>query len=502
MKLKRQLFSLSENLDSLIAALTAFVLVQIFTKHSGIGISPDSVTYLSAARHMNGGIGFKSFDLLPVVDFPIGYPLFLTVITIFTRLDPLQFGPWLNGILFGMLLYTSGALMNGFHQTGRWYKRILLLCILFNPALQEVYSMMWSETIFLLLILFFILSISKYLKEPTLNWLLASASVGAFACLTRYAGIFLVPVGFIMIYFNSGNPLRKKILHCFMFGALSISFFLVNLIRNYWLTGFLTGQRQKGDLGFQKIIEYFGIVICDWLQIYRNPSIATGITLSVFAIFSLSIFFASRSKKPFSSFEYITAVTGLIYCLFMLLSSFLTRYEQFSNRLLSPVFVPLLWSLSWWIPGFIAGISYRLQWIFGIVFLMGAAWLMNKQLAADYEYYDGVKDAGMPGYREDEFTQSGIVQFVDNNKNIFENGYPTYSNAGDAVYFITGLPARQLPSVAFPKKLRQYYDEKNNYLVWFRDLENSEMPRLDSILLNKNMQLLKQLADGAVYLCH
>ncbi len=30
--------------------------------------------------------------------------------------------------------------MNGFQKPSRWYKRILLVCILLSPALQEVYS--------------------------------------------------------------------------------------------------------------------------------------------------------------------------------------------------------------------------------------------------------------------------------------------------------------------------------------------------------------------------
>ena len=154
MKVKQHLFSISKNLDSLLVALAGFVLIQIFSRHSGIGISPDSVTYLSASRHLATGGGFRSFDQLPVVDFPVGYPVFLTIISFFTRLDPLLYGSWLNGILFGILLYTCGGMMNGFYQRSGWYKRILLICILFSPALQEVYSMLWSETIFLLLILF------------------------------------------------------------------------------------------------------------------------------------------------------------------------------------------------------------------------------------------------------------------------------------------------------------------------------------------------------------
>src|SRR5450755_1057309 len=99
MKVKSHLFSISRNLDSLIAALAGFILIQILSKHSGIGVSPDSVTYLSAARHMSAGMGFISFDNFPVVDFPVAYPFFLAIVSLITRQDLLQFAPVLNGIL-------------------------------------------------------------------------------------------------------------------------------------------------------------------------------------------------------------------------------------------------------------------------------------------------------------------------------------------------------------------------------------------------------------------
>ena len=499
MKVKAHLFSLSKNPDSLLAALAGFLLVLVFTKHSGIGISPDSVTYLSVARNISSGAGFRSFDGLPVVDFPVGYSLLLSFIATVTRQDPLVNAPWLNGILFGILLYTSGSIMNGFSNPNRWYKRILLLCILFNPALQEVYSMLWSETVFLVLTLFFMVCITNYLRSLSIKWLSLTILVCALSSVIRYAGIFLIPLGTVLIFFNPPASWRRRISHVSWFVSLSGSLFLVNSIRNYQMTGFLTGQRQKGDLGILKILKFFGTVFCDWLQINMGSAIAVSMGLIVLIVFLVSLLFALKQTRSFSSLEFIASATGLSFSIFMMLSSFLTRYEQFSNRLLSAVFIPLLWSLSWWIPGWIARFSSRKQWIVGLATLALTAWFMNRQLAADYEYYDGVKDAGMPGYTEDEFTGSGITQFVEKNKGIFDRKYPVYSNAGDAVYFITGLPAFQLPSVVFPEKLHRYYEKNNSYLVWFRDLDNPEMPVLDSILRNKNMELIKQLPDGAVY---
>src|SRR6201986_5065344 len=221
MNVKSNLFSLSKNIDSLLAALIGFFLIQVFSRHSGIGVSPDSVTYIAATRHMVNGMGFLSFDNQPVVDFPFAYPFFLTIISFLSRMDPLQFGPWLNGILFGLLLYLSGGIMNGFQKTTGWYKRILLFCILSSPALQEVYSMLWSETVFLILILLFIHSITSYLTFKIKRWLWISAGICAITCLTRYAGVFLMLTGGTILIFNKENPLLKRVMDCLILGLLS-----------------------------------------------------------------------------------------------------------------------------------------------------------------------------------------------------------------------------------------------------------------------------------------
>ncbi|HEY4966647.1 MAG TPA: glycosyltransferase family 39 protein, partial [Puia sp.] len=270
MKVKSNLFSHFRNLDSGVAALAGFILVQILSKHSGIGVSPDSVTYLSAARHLAAGKGFISFDNFPVVDFPFAYPFFLTIISWITRQDPLQFAPILNGILFGLLLYGSGSIMNGFQKPSGWYKRILLACILMSPALQEVYSLLWSETIFLILILLFIVSLHNYLGKRTTGWLLICAGVAALACLTRYAGVFLLPAGLFLIFFNREIPRPVRLKHCLYFSGISISLFLINILRNDLLTGLAMGQRPKNETGILKILENFGGGFCDWLSLERK----------------------------------------------------------------------------------------------------------------------------------------------------------------------------------------------------------------------------------------
>ena len=280
---------------------------------------------------------------------------------------------------------------------------------------------------------------------------------------------------------------------------------LINIIRNYWLTGLATGIRPKSEVGLLKILEYFGDVLCDWFSLNKSTGVAVFLTILVLLIFA-SILFIRRYKRSANGFEYVIAVTGLIYASFMIISYSITRYEPFTSRLLSPVYLLLLWSISSWIPSFIGEKSFRLKWALGIPVLFFTAWFINKQLAADWEYYDGVKDAGIPGYQEDPFVQTEIVQYLKINKNIFDPQFPVYSNAGDAVYFVTGQPALQLPFVDFPKKVDAYYngydDHRREYLVWFQNEENLQMPALDTILKHKNMVVLKQLKDGAVYISY
>jgi len=183
----------------------------------------------------------------------------------------------------------------------------------------------------------------------------------------------------------------------------------------------------------------------------------------------------------------------------MLLSATISRYEQFTNRLLSPLFVPMLWSLSYWFPSFANKFrSIKRAGVVGFGLLV-AAIFQNHQLAADYETWDGVKDAGIPGYSEDPFPQLDIVLYMQKNREIFKPKYTVYSNAGDAFYYFTGKPAQLLPQVVFPADVQKFYEENHVYVVWFNDVDNPDLVNLQTVLQNKKMTLVRQFDSGSIY---
>jgi hypothetical protein len=53
---------ISKHWDALIASIVASAFIYFFTRHSGIGISPDSVNYESAATNIRDHFSFTDFN--------------------------------------------------------------------------------------------------------------------------------------------------------------------------------------------------------------------------------------------------------------------------------------------------------------------------------------------------------------------------------------------------------------------------------------------------------
>ena len=146
---------LQKNYDAVIAAIVGYLLVLHLCHHSGIGVSPDSVVYMSVARNLHNHGVLIDFNARPLVVFPAGYSIFLSLVMLLTGQDPLAFGPLLDGFMFAILILLAGYIMQKFAFRNRWYRYGILICMVFSPCLLEIYTILWSETLFLILLLLF-----------------------------------------------------------------------------------------------------------------------------------------------------------------------------------------------------------------------------------------------------------------------------------------------------------------------------------------------------------
>jgi hypothetical protein len=199
-------------------------------------------------------------------------------------------------------------------------------------------------------------------------------------------------------------------------------------------------------------------------------------------------------------FEDIAALFCLVFAGFMLVTATFSKYELFSSRLLCPLFMPLLWALTGWLPRWVVGRSGARRWIMPALGLVVWIGFQYNQLSQDYETYDGVKDAGIPGYTEDPWPDSPLITFLQKNKPLFTPGYRIYSNGADAFYLYTGIRCILLPEKVFPKEVDKYYGGGHQFLVWFNDIDNPDVLALPEILKHKTLITLKQFSNGSIYI--
>ena len=488
--------------DSLIVAAGGFFMLTFFTSYSGIGISPDSIMYMSGARNMNAHKGFTYFGDKPLVAFPLFYPTFLAIILWITGIDPLVFGPVLNGLLFGLLIFLTGVILERFTFPSKWYKWFILIAMALSPSLLEIYSMLWSETLFIVWTLVFIIAFRHYIKSHSLAALFIVGGITALACVTRYAGVTLIGTGGMLLLFDPQLKIKTKIGHIITFGITASSLLVTNLIHNNLATHTGTGPRYKSLTSLSENMHYFGTVMCDWFTL--SPSyynLASTITLLLVTGFVLAFILHAFNKRDlYATYENITIAFFIVYGLFMIISATISRYERINNRLLSPLFIPLLIGMTYWIVPRISRQKSTIKRILFVLCLSLGLLFLYGEVKNDMQRYDDQGEYGTPGYTDDDWNKSELIKVMKTHPNLFNPAYPVYNNACEAFYFFTGKSSEYIPKPTEPKQLKQFDAKPHGYIVMFNKLPDPALLTIPQIQSRKKqLKALYQFADGGIY---
>lgn len=497
--------------DTLIASAVGVYLIYLFTKYSGIGIWPDSIMYTSAARSLVHTGKLTTFNSTPLTDFPVFYPVFLAAILALTGVDPFVAGVAINCVLFAVTIFLSGFIIQRFRPQSWIYKWLMLIGIVLSPALLQIFSYLLSETLFILITLIFIIAARQYFVKHTWGTLIVFALLAALSSITRYAGITLIGAGGLALLLDRTLPVKQKIWHIVVYGLTSISFLVANILRNILATGRSTGPREPSVTSFGKNVYYFGTVLCDWAGMPASAyTYATAIAWLVLLFLTGTIvwFYIKRDE---GSYENLVTIFTWMYCWFIIISSTFSRYERINTRLLAPCFITLLLSCTWW--GISAVKRFRNAWKYPvaailIVLMLGFSWYeWYDDDANSYSSIEGDKQRlydedgyGIPGYADDSWNKSEMAAYLRKNMSMFKHGIPIYSDANDAVYFVTGHNVNLLPHRFFTGSIDKFYKQKHFYLIWFKDMDNPELISIKDIIKVKDLQELKKFPEGGIYL--
>lgn len=508
----------SGNYDSLLVAIAGFLLIQGMCQLGGIGMSPDSVVYASTATHLHDQGQFNDFSGTPVMDFPLGYPTLLCVIMFLTGKTVVVFGAIWNGLLFAALIWWCGWLMDRFAGeaaglggetagpvrawASRLYKWAILACILISPCLQEVYSMIWSETVFLLVSLFFFIVCHRYFRTHSIKALVAMAAVAAIACEIRYAGVSLIALGgLLMLCDRQIEWGRKKIGQGLLFAGISMSLLLLNVWRNHHVTGTLTGYREKGLTTFVQNLHDFGSVLCDWLPFFdQQYGAATFIAVLFFGLIGGIVIYRWMRRDIFFSYDTIAISYFIVYGGFILLTATVSRFQELDSRLLSPLFLPWLWGSTTWIPGVLGRGSFRWKLAGGVLAVVALGCFLKGEYK-DWRFsWDGSHYAGIPGYTESQWQQSETMAYIRSHADSLKAAGPLYSNATEGIWLLAGgLRADLIAHKDIPEDIRDMMKDKHFTVIWFADADNSDLISIDFIRHVKQQTGQLTFKDGVIY---
>ena len=125
---------------------------------------------------------------------------------------------------------------------------------------------------------------------------------------------------------------------------------VLNLIRNFFVASSFTGARQKGDTHFLTNVKYFGEVLGDWMLVSKYAifnTIYNALFLGLFFLIVCSFIFIFHfiKNRKVITIQKIAISFAFIYSMFMILSATFSKYETINNRLLAPLFIPLVLSV-------------------------------------------------------------------------------------------------------------------------------------------------------------
>ena len=511
----------SDGLRVGLLAACAMALV-VFATTPGVGLSPDSVAYIGAARGLLQGLGLAT--PLPagqskaLVWFAPLYPTLLAAGGLLGT-DPVAVARWLNVALFAATVLLSARIIatdTGSNGAGLIGSAFLLLSF---PMLM-IHSMALSEPLFVFLTLCALHWLSQFARRGGTAQLVGAAVAVGLAVLCRYAGLFLIGTSMALIISDARKMARDRVRHAVAFAAVSGVFALLWWGRNWVEAGTLMARRRLAlhPIGAADLIRGWHTV-ASWCWADPRPRLLLVALLAIGAGVALRRRVAARVSRrdPAESSNAIgdksspVVRTALFfvagYAVFLVcVISFFDATVPFDDRLLSP---PFAWAL-------IAGVcsAYRVladprrhAWQHAAVLAVGV-WLAGVQALHSIPWLRAVHRDGQ-GYAAAEWKQSAILARV-------RELPPTtriFSNGDDAIYVLTGrlaerVPERLAPSTQHPNdsyaadvaRLCQQLIDPPAVLVYFSSLAwRTYLVSPAEIQQHVNLQTLYAAPDGALY---
>ena len=505
----------------ILTGVIAASVVLVFTPY-GAGVTDDSVFYLSGAQSVleRGDLSWPvgGDEREPLTHFPPLYPLLLAG-SGWLGIDIVHDAGLIGAILFGCCVMAIGWSVYR-HSSSAGASLTAALLALVSPIMLSIYTMVWSEVLFLLLLVLTIGFLAEAILGRGLSAIITAGILTGLACLTRYAGVSLIAAGFVGLLLLKPGNWRGRITAALTFTAIASISFIGWFIRNAFIVGSLANR----TLSFHPItranLNMAAYTVSTWLmpgtyafRVRLAAVLLPGLLAGLYLLRNTLVNWRSRTRIPAKLTDrlritWLLVIFVILYAAVLITSlSFVDASTRLNARILSPAYlIALLWlflvlDLRWLSLG-----ARRITATLAICVWLTAVTIY---LLQSYPYLEGMRAAGR-GFSGRGWTQSETVQAVW----ALEEGGILYSTEGLALQYLTGRPAYWVPEkirtlegtldVNYETNMalmRERLKEPGSALILFNSsfvATRPELPGKEEII--EGLEVLVETSDGAIYI--
>lgn len=501
-----------QKLEIGVLALAGAGLVLLSTAKYGVGISPDSVTYLDVARNLASGKGLVFSTGEPLAAWPPLYPILLALIGFTTGLDPSTFAHLVNAVSFALVIILSSPLFLAVPERPRILGILGLCAVLFSISLSPVYAMAWSECIALPLWLLYLVSAQRYWRSRGRWPLLIMALATALSCVTRYLAIALVPAGVLTILLAPGLKFGKRVMRACAFAALSllpIGFWAVHMLQQRHLGAAVGVDLSHTLQRFWIVWDYdFTSCIVTIFSWYFPRQAWFIVPAGLAATVAAFIFLRPARGRLVGSAKailrhYSPAVILLVTYVCALLILLAARGQQLEERYLSTVYIPvtlILFELVVRLFGRTAAFpgSRAKKGLVALMVLWLCFPMTEVVLATAGRFKNGAGEFSTKLWHESE-----TLRFARQMLTGINTGSPVYSNGPDVLWELAGVDAVMSPDRRTRNRngIRERWPaESLGFLVWLKNVDwRSYLFSVEELAQVADVIEVAHFSDGSIY---
>src|SRR5687768_8833213 len=491
-----------------LVALVAACWVIVATRAWGLGVSPDSVAYLTTAEQISEGWGIVPHGdptRLATPHYPPLYPMVLAALRTVNE-DLRAAARWLHvalAVLNVLLIALLGARAAG--RAGGMVAAFVGL----NGAVLEAHAWLLSEPLAMTFTLAGLILLPDGLapnatparRRRFLLW--AALATGA-ACLTRYASLALLASGVLGIFVAARGRRRQGLIDATTFAVIAIAPLALWVVRNRFLAD-TTVNRRLAWFGFDRHhLEQLENTVARWFALRPSSVVEALVAVLLAAAGAWTTVIILRRAAPRDAaavdarcrLEFVrvrnAVLVPFIVCytaLVLVTVAFLDRSTPLDARILLPLQVPLVVLL---VSVAMDLLAPRRRWhapaVAALVFLitigLGRSLALGRELAADGH-----------GFSAGWWAKSQTVQHVAT----VPSSTVLYSNAPEVLYVHLGRHAHLLPRAYDADGARRMRWEDAT-VVWFsRYRRGGTLQAEQEFVRRMGLTRTSRLRDGAVY---